>query len=96
MRKSEFLAILSTVFAVSLVTPQLHAQSLAMQVQAGSIAVIDSGIRPVPSLAGRIDPGADFVDGVLPPQDTTSVRHGTTVSQIAASIDASNRILPVR
>jgi hypothetical protein len=63
---------------------------------AATIAVIDSGIRPVASLAGRVDPGVDFVDGNQPPQDETSVRHGTTVSQIAANQHSANRILPVR
>lgn len=85
---SFFLAILFTV--------PLSAQVLGTQVQGVSIAIIDSGINPVPSLAGRIDQGADFVDGALPAQDATSIRHGTKVAQIAASIDASNRVMPVR
>lgn len=80
---------------VFLVTP-LHAQQYSIQAQATSIAIIDSGISPVPFLAGRIDQGIDLVDGALPAQDATSIKHGTKVAQIAASIDASNRVMPVR
>ena len=83
------------IFLVFLVPP-LHAQQFGMQAQATSIAIIDSGINPVPSLAGRIDQGIDLVDGALPAQDATSIKHGTKVAQIAASIDASNRVMPVR
>jgi hypothetical protein len=84
------------VIVVSVFAPQLRAEDLAMQIQAESIAVIDSGIRNLPDLANRIDPGVDFVDAALPPQDETAVQHGTTVARIAASMDATNRILPIR
>ena len=87
MKKLNLHVLISFACAAALVISPALAQS---------IAIIDSGVRPVPSLAGRIDQGVDFVDGALPALDTTSVLHGTTVSQIAASIDARNRILPVR
>jgi len=70
---------------------------LAPIARGASVAVIDSGIDPAfPGLAGKIDPGIDFVDGDSNPYDEDPSRHGTIISRIIVGVDGRNRVLPIR
>ena len=76
-----------TVVAGNYFTPQT-----AMAV---TIATLDTGLDTAAAgLQGRVDPGADFIDGQLPAQDING--HGTTVGKIIADLDRTTRVMPVR
>lgn len=47
------------------------------------IATIDTGVNPIPDLAGALVPGWDFVDNDPEPQDTQG--HGTQVASVIAA-----------
>lgn len=81
------LTLLSTLAALLLLT---HAPRAAV------IAVIDSGIAPIPALAPHIVPGGfDFVNNDTDPSDDHG--HGTVVTAIAvASSNFTAQVLPVK
>lgn len=68
------------------------------------IALVDTGVNPIPDLDGALVPGWDFVDNDPEPQDTQS--HGTRVASVIAARGNNGigmaghcwkcRIMPVR
>ena len=68
------------------------------------IALVDTGVNPIPDLEGALVPGWDFVDNDPEPQDTQS--HGTRVASVIAARGNNGigmaghcwkcRIMPVR
>ena len=49
-----------------------------------TIAVVDTGVNPVPDLGSRLLPGHDFVNGDSDAADDHGGRHGTSVATVAA------------
>lgn len=66
------------------------------------VAVLDTGVDAAhPALAGRVDPGYDFVDGDLSPAEAAaglgaSYGHGTHVAGLVALVAPGARIMPLR
>ena len=79
--------------------PQAQQRSLGTGMR---VAVLDTGVdRNHPLLAGRLLPGADFVDGDLDPSEVPSVNagaygHGTHVAGLVALAAPGAQIMPLR
>lgn len=58
------------------------------------IAIVDTGVTPVGSIAGRVAAGADFVDSAGTTADHNG--HGTAMATIAGGVCPTCAIVPVR